>query len=320
MSDAWTHQQLENVNGLSMHVVEQGEGAPVVFCHGFPELWYSWRHQIPAVAEAGFRAIAPDQRGYGRTTAPPEIPAYSQEHLCADLVALLDTLNLEQAVFVGHDWGGAVVWNMALHYPERVAAVAGVNTPFFPQAPGPILELRKDEPGIWDYQFYFQEPGVAEGELEADVEQTFRLLFRGSDPADEFDLLAGFGTVRERGGVMVGYPSDAPLSTMLTPEELQVFVDEFSRTGFRGGLNWYRVSQESWEWGKTTKDRKVECPALMVTAGKDPVLTPALAAGMEERVPNLSRGHIEECAHWTQQERPEELNGILIDWLSRLPG
>ncbi|MCZ6708067.1 MAG: alpha/beta hydrolase, partial [Chloroflexi bacterium] len=193
----WVHEQLDDVNGLSMHVVEQGNGDPVIFCHGWPELWFSWRSQIPAIAAAGFRAIAPDQRGYGRTTAPEPIEAYTQQYLCADLVALLDKLALEQAVFVGHDWGGAVVWNMALHHPERVRAVAGVNTPFGGQPPAPMLELRKDEPGIWDYQFYFQEPGVAEAELEADVERSLRLIFRGSDPADEFDILAGFDTVRE---------------------------------------------------------------------------------------------------------------------------
>ena len=314
-----THRQLEDINGLSMHIVEQGDGPAIVLSHGFPELWYSWRHQIPVLADAGFRVIAPDQRGYGDTSAPEDIAAYTQKEFCTDLVSLLDALDIEKAILVGHDWGGAVVWNMALHFPERVRAVAGINTPFGGQAPAPMLDLLKDSPGMFDYQFYFQEPGVAEAELEADVEKTFRLVFRSSDPADGFDVLAGFGTVRERGGVLAGYPADAPRSVMLTQEELDMFVDTFKRTGFRGGLNWYRNWRAAWEWGEETKGRTIDCPALMVTAGKDPVLTPALSEGMEALVPNLTRGHIEQCAHWTQQERPEELNLILVDWLRTLP-
>ena len=314
-----THHQLEGVNGLSMHVAEQGDGPAIVLSHGFPELWYSWRHQIPVLAEAGFRVLAPDQRGYGDTTAPEAIEAYTQRDFCEDLVGLLDARGIEQAVFIGHDWGGAVVWNMALHFPERVRAVAGVNTPFRGQPPLPMLDALAARPGMFDYQFYFQEPGVAEAEFEADVERSFRLTFRSSDPADEFDVLAGFDTVRERGGVFAGYPADAPRSVMLSQEELDVFVEAFSRTGFRGGLNWYRNSQASWEWGEETKGRTIDCPALMVTAENDPVLTPAMAAGMESVVPNLTRGHIEHCAHWTQQERPEELNRILLDWLAAPP-
>ncbi|MDA0351039.1 MAG: alpha/beta hydrolase [Chloroflexi bacterium] len=314
-----THHQLEGVNGLSMHVAEQGAGPAIVLSHGWPELWYSWRHQIPVLAEAGFRVLAPDQRGYGGTTAPEAIEAYTQRDFCGDLVGLLDKLEIDQAIFIGHDWGGAVVWNMALHFPERVRAVAGVNTPFRGQPPLPMLKALAASPGMFDYQFYFQEPGVVEAEVEADVERSLRLIFRSSDPADEFDVLAGFDTVRERGGILAGYPPDAPRSVMLTEEELNVFVESFQRTGFRGAFNWYRNSDASWEWGEQTKGRTIDCPALMVTAGKDPVLTPAMAAGMESVVPNLTRGHIENCAHWTQQERPEELNRILLDWLATLP-
>ena len=194
-----------------------------------------------------------------------------------------------------------------------------MNTPFGGQSPAPLLDLLAAQPGMFDYQFYFQEPGVAEAELEADVERTFRLTLRSSDPADGFDVLAGFDTVRERGGVLAGYPEDAARSVMLSEEELNVFVETFKRTGFRGGLNWYRNSRATWEWGEETKGQTINCPALMVTAGKDPVLTPARAEGMEAVVPNLTRGHIENCAHWTQQERPEELNRILLDWLAGLP-
>ena len=312
------HRQVELSTGIGMHVAEAGEGPAVVFCHGFPELWYSWRHQLPAVAEAGFRAIAPDMRGYGGTDAPEEIAAYTQERICADMAALLDALEEEQAVFVGHDWGGAVVWNMALHHADRVRAVAGINTPYSPRPPVNPLDAMKANPGRFDYQLYFQEPGVAEAELEADVRRTFTLMLRSSKPEDRIDALAGTSGVRERGGLLVGMPEDAARSVMLSEADLQTFVDAYEQSGFRGGLNWYRNHVRNWEWSAAAEGRKVAQPALMVTAGKDPVLTPEMSHGMEEHIPNLSRGHIENCAHWTQQEAPEELNRILVDWLRAL--
>ena len=312
------HRQVELSTGISMHVAEAGEGPAVVFCHGFPELWYSWRHQLPAVAEAGFRAIAPDMRGYGGTDAPEEIEAYTQERICADMAALLDALGEEQAVFVGHDWGGAVVWNMALHHAERVRGVAGVNTPYGPRPPINPLDAMRANPGRFDYQLYFQEPGVAEAELGADVRRTFTLMLRSSKPEDRIDALAGTAGVRERGGLLVGMPADAERSVMLTEADLQTFADAYERTGFRGGLNWYRNHVRNWEWSAAVEGRQIAQPALMVTAGKDPVLTPEMSHGMEEHIPNLTRGHIENCAHWTQQEAPEELNRILVDWLRSL--
>ena len=184
------HRQVELSTGIGMHVAEAGEGPAVVFCHGFPELWYSWRHQLPAIAQAGFRAIAPDMRGYGGTDAPEEIEAYAQERICADMAALLDAIGEERAVFVGHDWGGAVVWNMALHHAERVRGVAGVNTPYGPRPPINPLDAMRANPGRFDYQLYFQEPGVAEAELDADVRRTFTLLLRSSKPEDRLDALA----------------------------------------------------------------------------------------------------------------------------------
>ena len=228
------HRQLALSTGISMHVAEQGEGPAVVFVHGFPELGYSWRHQLPALAAAGFRAIAPDMRGYGRTSAPPNVEDYAHRLICDDLLALLDALSLEQAVFVGHDWGGAIVWAMAVHHPERVRAVAGINTPYRGQPPAPLLEMVKGRPGAWDYQFYFQEPGVAEAELEADPERTMSLLLRSSDPADRLDALGGTRTVRERGGILVGLPERPVRSVMLSAEDLAVFVEAFRATGFRG--------------------------------------------------------------------------------------
>lgn len=316
MAASWTERQL-NVNGLSMHVVEQGSGPAVILCHGFPELWYSWRHQIPALAEAGFHVIVPDQRGYGRTTAPSQIEDYTMQHLTSDMLALLDALQQNQAVFVGHDWGGVVVWSMALHYPERVRAVAGVNTPFLERAalnPAWIQYGTK-----WDYQIYFNEVGRAEAELSRNVRRTFTLFFRTSKPQDGGGDSVGLtATVTQRGGIFVGLPEDVPRSIMLTQADLDYFVAEYERTGFRGGLNWYRNLDANWKWGERVATKQVPQPALMVTAGKDRVLTPDMADGMERWVPNLTRAHIEQCGHWTQQEEPEQLNRILISWLKSL--
>jgi soluble epoxide hydrolase/lipid-phosphate phosphatase len=313
-----THDQFET-NGISMHVAQQGDGPAVILVHGFPELWFSWRHQLPALAGAGLRAIAPDMRGFGETTISPDIEDYTQENICADLVALLDCLKLKDAVFVGHDWGGAVVWNMALHHPTRVRAVAGVNTPFIPHLPMNPLEMMTANPGRFDYQLYFQEPGVAEAELEADIRRTFTLFFRSSRPEDRLGGKMSTAGVRERGGLLVGAPTEVSRSVMLSESELMTFVRTYEKTGFRGGLNWYRNHERNWEWSKQTAGQQVLQPALMITAGKDAILTPEMSKGMEKWVPNLTRGHIEECSHWTQQEAPDDLNRILIDWLHTLP-
>jgi len=174
----FTH-KFVHTNGIRMHVAEAGSGYPVVLCHGFPELWYSWRHQMRALADAGFRAIAPDQRGYGETTCPQPIEAYTQRNLVADLTGMLDALGLEHAVVVGHDWGGAVAWNAAMMAPARFTHVIGVNTPFFPRAPmKPTDLMRLMAQGNFHYILYFQDPGVAEAELERDVRRSLRGFYR----------------------------------------------------------------------------------------------------------------------------------------------
>ena len=312
MPTALSHHRVP-VNGITLHYAEQGSGPPVVLCHGFPELWFSWRHQIPALAMAGFRAIALDQRGYGESDAPPEIEDYGLQNLLGDLLALLDALALPRAIFIGHDWGSVVVWNLALRYPERVSAVASLNLPFRPRSPINPLERMPE------YQRYFQTPGVAEAELDAEVERFFRLTMRGSDPEEKSGELSPIFRIGKRGGLLAGLPEDPPPSAILTAEDLNYYVRSFKRTGFRGGLNWYRNIERNWKWNAEMDDRKIEQPALMVTAGKDSVLTPALAEGMEEWVPNLTRAHIENCGHWTQQEHPQQVNRFLIDWLKNLP-
>ncbi|XP_043918286.1 bifunctional epoxide hydrolase 2 isoform X2 [Protopterus annectens] len=269
--------------GVRIHYVDMGDGPAVCLFHGFPESWFSWRYQIPALVDAGFRVLALDMKGYGESTAPSDIEEYSQEEICKDLVVFLNRLGISQATLIGHDWGGSVVWNMSLFYPERVRAVAGVNTPFFHVNPliNPFSSLEKVP--VFDYQFYFQEPGVAEAELEANLERTFRVLIRGSSKQDMLKPPLSTANVRQRGGLLVGSPENPPPSHILPEAELQYYIQQFKKTGFRGPLNWYRNIEKNWCWGCSAAERKVLVPALMVTAGKDSVLTPSLSAGMEKR-------------------------------------
>ncbi|XP_073191640.1 bifunctional epoxide hydrolase 2 isoform X3 [Lepidochelys kempii] len=310
-----THGYVPIKPGVQLHFVEMGNGPVVCLCHGFPESWFSWRYQIPALAEAGFRVLALDMKGYGDSTAPPDIEEYSQEEICKDLVVFLDKLGISQAVFIGHDWGGAVVWNMALFYPERVRAVAGLNTPYKPANPKVnVMDMIKAHP-VFDYQLYFQEPGVAELELEKDLSRTFRIIIRSIRKEDQLPVPLNFTNVREQGGLLAGKPEDPPPSQILQGADLQYFIQQYKKSGFRRPLNWYRNMQANWQWSLSAKDRKILVPALMVTAGKDFVLHPKLSKGMEEWIPQLTRGHIEECGHWIQMERAADLNKILIKWL-----
>ncbi|XP_050804791.1 bifunctional epoxide hydrolase 2-like [Gopherus flavomarginatus] len=313
-----THGYVPIKPGVQLHFVEMGDGPVVCLCHGFPESWFSWRYQIPALAEAGFRVLALDMKGYGDSTAPLDIEEYSQEEICKDLVVFLDKLGISQAVFIGHDWGGAVVWNMSLFYPERVRAVAGLNTPFRPANPNvDVMEMIKAHP-VLDHQLYFQEPGVAELELEKDLSRTFRIMIRSMRKEDELPVPLNIANVRERGGLLAGMPEDPPPSQILAGADLQYFIQQFKKSGFRRPLNWYRNMRANWQWSLSAKDRKILVPALIVTAGKDLFLHPNLSESMEEWIPQLTRGHIEECGHWTQMESPAALNGILIKWLENV--
>uniref|UniRef100_A0A8C9J811 Epoxide hydrolase 2 n=1 Tax=Panthera tigris altaica TaxID=74533 RepID=A0A8C9J811_PANTA len=280
--------------GVRMHFVELGSGPAVCLCHGFPESWFSWRYQIPALAQAGFRVLALDMKGYGESSAPPETCPYSAH-------------GITQAVFIGHDWGGMLVWNMALFYPERVRAVASLNPPFIPADPSvPTMEKIKANP-IFDYQLYFQEPGVAEAELEQNLSRTFKSFFRASD-----EVRVGADKWLFAGGLFVRTPEEPSLSHIVTEEDIQFYVQQFKKSGFRGPLNWYRNVEVNWQWGCTGLGRKILIPALMVTAEKDVVLTPEMSKHMEDWV---SQQHIMDCGHWTQMEKPTELNRILIEWL-----
>ncbi|HEY1614251.1 MAG TPA: alpha/beta hydrolase [Rhizomicrobium sp.] len=306
-------------NGIDMAIYEAGPpgGFPVVLCHGFPELAYSWRHQIPALAAAGYRVIAPDQRGYGSTTRPEPIEDYDIVHLTGDLVGLLDALEIEKAVFCGHDWGGLVVWQMPLRHPDRVPGVIGVNTPFLPRSSiDPIAAFRALF-GENMYIVYFQKPGEADRILAEDVGKTFRFFMRrGATTAADYakrprnernlELVNALQSDEARWGGEV----------LLTPDELKVFVDTFARTGFTGGINWYRNFSRNWQLSEGL-EQLVRVPSLMIMAEDDVVLSPAMAEGMERFVPDLEKVLIRACGHWTQQEHPGQTNAAMIDWLKR---
>jgi pimeloyl-ACP methyl ester carboxylesterase len=316
----FTHQYV-NSNGIRMHVAESGQGYPIVLCHGFPELWYSWRHQMEALAAAGFRAIAPDQRGYGQTDAPGPMEAYTQRHLVGDIVGMLDALGLAKCVIVGHDWGGAVAWNAALMAPERIERVVGVNTPFLPRTPVKPTELMDAmAQGQFHYVLYFQKPGVAEAELERDVRRSLRGFYQSAeDLRGALDQSAPPGVFGPAGGGILDRLPDRPYGKFLTSEEFEVFARAFEQTGFRGGLNWYRCIDRSWE-ESAQLEQQVKQTALMITAEYDPVLRPSMCNGMEAFVPNLRKVVLVKGAgHWTQQEKPAEVNAALLEFLADLP-
>lgn len=311
-----------DVPPIALSVHDAGRGPAVVLCHGFPELAYSWRQQVPALADAGFRALAPDQRGYGGSDRPASIEAYDVQHLTGDLVALLDALEIERAVFVGHDWGGLIVWSMPALHPTRVAGVVGVNTPNLPRAPMRPTELMRMLAGGRDERMYilwFQTPGVADAVLHGQTRLVFEKLLRGGVSPE--DVSARASSMGFEPGDMNPFRRLADLPALgqpiLPPDELDVFVRTFERTGFTGGLNWYRNMDRNWESAPGVGATRIDVPCLMVTAEWDPVLRPEMAAGMGALIADLETVMIPRCGHWTQQEKPAELNRVLVDWLRR---
>jgi pimeloyl-ACP methyl ester carboxylesterase len=315
-------------NGIRLHVAEQGEGPLVVLCHGFPESWYSWRHQLSALASAGYHAMAPDMRGYGQSDRPEEIDQYTLLHLVGDMVGLLDALGVESAVIAGHDWGAPVAWHAALLRPDRFRAVIGLSVPFRPRGSArPTTMMPQTDDAVF-YQLYFQTPGVAEAELQRDVRATIRrLLYSGSGDRPPRGTGIGnpdvVGMVPRGGGIFSHSADPSALPPWLTDADVDFFAGEFSRTGFRGGLNWYRNIDRSWELLAPFAGARVTVPALYVAGDRDLVVA---FRGMDQLIPNLSRFvpqlrktlMLPGCGHWTQQERPGEVNAAMIEFLEGL--
>jgi pimeloyl-ACP methyl ester carboxylesterase len=316
--------QYADVNGIRMAYYEAGPrtGVPIILCHGFPEIAFSWRHQIKALADAGRWVIAPDQRGYGLTPGPEDVEAYDIVHLTDDLAALLDHLGAPKAVFCGHDWGGIVVWQMALRHPDRCAGIISLNTPFMPRPPADPIEIMGRRMGEEMYIVHFQKPGEADAIL-ADARRTMSCFMK--KPPEGQPRSAGMASERKEGDPSVfalvrqieAYDAAKdPRGAFLTDDEFEAFVESFNRSGFTGGINWYRNMSRNWRLSEG-QDQTVRAPTLMVMAEKDAVLPPSACDGMERFIPDLEKQLVEDSGHWTQQEQPGAVNGILIDWLGR---
>ena len=314
-------------NGIHMHLAEQGTGPLVVLCHGFPESWYSWRYQLGALAEAGFHAVAPDMRGYGQTDRPEEVEKYTLLHLVGDMVGLLDALRGESAVIIGHDWGAPVAWHAALLRPDRFRGVVGLSVPFRPRGQArPTTMMPQNEDAIF-YQLYFQNPGVAEAELERDPRITVRALLyslSGDAPRREDRASAeSVSMVPRQGGFLTRLLNPATLPPWLTEADVDVYAAEFARTGLRGGLNWYRNIDRNWEILAPFAGSRVTVPALYMAGDRDVVVS---FRGMDQLIPNLAKFvpqlrrtiMLPGCGHWTQQERADEVNAAIIEFLRSL--
>jgi pimeloyl-ACP methyl ester carboxylesterase len=271
--------RIVSANGIQLHVAEQGEGPLVLLLHGWPELWYSWRHQLPALAAAGYRAVAPDLRGFGQSAKPSAIDAYSLKQLLADVEGLLDALGEQDAVVVGHDVGAAIAWSVAALRADRCPAVVGMSVPHLGRAPIPPTKLFEQLFGErWFYLSYFQEPGVAE---------------RGIDVP-------------------------AALPGWLSEKDLAYYVEQYEASGFRGGLNRYRNMDRDWEQLPELATTKIERPALFLVGEKDPGRALAPIDAMRAFVPDLEEIVIPDAGHWVQQEQPEAVNVALLRFLRTL--
>ena len=302
-------------NGIRMAVHEQGAGPAVILLHGFPELAFSWRQQLPAIAAAGFRAIAPDQRGYGRTDCPPDVHDYRIGELIGDINGLLDALDLERATFVGHDWGAFVLWHMSLTCPERIERQAILNIPFWPRSPADPIALMRERLGDDFYIVNFQDSDEADQTFASDPGHFFDMLMRRQQiRRRDFDQLPAEKKVLSLLAVFARRESAG--EPLLSPAERDYYVSAFSRSGFGGPINWYRNWTRNWE-SLEGVPQIVNVPTLFIGAEDDVIISPEQIEAMRPCVPELEIHMLEGCGHWSQQERPEEVNRILVDWLER---
>ncbi len=321
----FVRQRFVQSNGIRMHIAESGpaDGPAVVLCHGFPESWYSWRHQLRALGDAGYHVIAPDQRGYGQSESPEAIEAYTQLHLVGDLIGMLDALGIERAVIVGHDWGAPVAWNAAALRPDRFVAVSALSVHWSGYHPAtatkPTDAMRAALQGGFLYVLHFQQPGVAEAELDADIERSmgaFLYSLSGDIPRADYRFFDTAAT--DIWGVLTDAPGPLP---WLSAHDLEVFTAEFARKGtFRGGINWYRNIDANAALLAPFVGRRVEQPALFIGAEHDSIFgqTRESVEATRSAVPQLQQVWIDGSGHWVQQERPDEVNAALVGFLGSL--
>lgn len=320
--------RLVAVNGINMHVSEQGQGPVILLCHGFPETSYSWRHQMGTLAEAGYKVVAPDMRGYGRTDSPGSVEEFSMEHLVGDIVGLLDSMEVEDALIVGNDWGASVAWQAALRFPRRFRGLVALGVPMMRRAPVPPTTFFPRTEELELYALYFQGVGTAEQEFEENVaESVLKILYAASGeagPRKEGDGTPNpFGMVNRKAGLLATLPVPNPLPPWLSQEDIDVYAQAFGRSGFRGGLSYYRNLDRNWEQEAAYSDAVVVVPTLYLVGERDTGLSipgmREIIASMPELVPDLRGAHvIPECGHWIPQERPAILSKMIIDFANEL--
>jgi pimeloyl-ACP methyl ester carboxylesterase len=306
-------------NGIAMHYVEQGTGPLILLCHGFPEGWYSWREQLSALAAAGYRAVAPDMRGYGRTEAPAAIASYGILDIVGDMVGLVSVLGETRAVIVGHDWGANIAWHAAMFRPDVFPAVAALSVPFRQRGPAPPLVMLRKAGQLTHYWFHFQEPGVAEAEFERDPRAALRRVLysiSGDAPLETRRL-----TLQPGKGWLANTLDPERLPAWLTDADLDHMSAEFSRSGFRGGLNWYRNLDRNWELTAPWAGASIHQPALFIAGSADPVIEfgsgAAALQALPATVPGLRRKLlIDGAGHFIQQERPLLVNEAILEFLA----
>jgi pimeloyl-ACP methyl ester carboxylesterase len=304
---------LVSVNGVELEVFEAGRkdaGEPIVLCHGWPELAFSWRHQVPALAAAGYHVIVPNQRGYGNSSRPTEVSDYDIEHLSGDLVALLDHYGYEDATFVGHDWGAMVVWGLTLLHPRRVNRVINLSLPYQERGEKPWIVLMEEVLGGDFYFVHFnRQPGVADAVLEENTFRFLRNMYRKNEPHGERES--------EPGMVMINLANaETPLGEpLMSDSELAVFVAAFEASGFTGGINWYRNLDRNWRL-LADVNPIIQQPALMIYGDRDVIQR---SENLTEFVPNVEAVTLD-CGHWIQQEKPEETNQAILKWLEQQGG
>jgi pimeloyl-ACP methyl ester carboxylesterase len=305
-------------NGIELNIAEQGEGPLVLLLHGFPESWYSWRHQFEPIANAGFHVVAPDMRGYGKSDKPDDISAYNQVEVVNDIIGLIPALGHETAIVIGHDWGAPTAWSTALHHPNKVTAVGALSVPFSPRAEAPPLDtLKAIFKDMFFYQLYFQAPGIAEAELETDIRTSLRKFYH---MASGDVSIIDFTPKSADADLLSDLPDPGKLGDWCSEKDLDFYTAEFEASRFRGPLNYYRNHNLSWQ---LTEDapRKISQPAMFMAGQKDGVIMMAAEAlkQMEQTVPNqVLHELIPGIGHWTQQEAPEAVNKGILYFLEQV--
>jgi pimeloyl-ACP methyl ester carboxylesterase len=312
MSDI--QQQKVKVNGieLNVHIAGPENGPPVWLLHGFPECWHSWREQIPALVALGYRVFVPQMRGYGQSSAPPEVADYELLTLCADIQGAMDLFGHRQVVMVGHDWGAVVAWHLALLEPARVTRLVTMSVPFAGRSRRPVIEIMRElYADRFNYILYFQAPGVAEKELDADIERTLRLFMQDQDVFLQQKPASA--------KLLEGVPLPGKLPAWCSQQDLDVYVQTFAGDGFRGPLNWYRNFERNWQRTEFLAGKQVLQPTLFMIGDRDPVgvFEAHTLKRMPEVVPNLQQAVLANCGHWIQNEQGARVNELLVGFLGR---